>query len=173
MPAAVLDERGLALIQDSREVRNVGWPGRDPEVNEQQAQYRLDADPAGWHVDTAVNRPGRDVEVGMTEQPGISGAVRVPVPADQFTAGVVQEVVFVSGRAHVPGLAPVLDKLELMAELELDAPDAGGGELEGVFRKGQGLALAGLPAPRDEQLRIGDAGQGALQRLEERFARFL
>lgn len=158
MPAAVLDERSLALIQDSREVRNVSRLGRDPEVNEQQPQDRLDADPAGRHVETAVDRPGGDMEVGMAAQSGVSGTVRVPVPADQLAAGIILEVVLVGGRAHVPGLSPVLDKLELMAERKLDRPDAGGGEPQGVFRKCQGLDITGLLAPRDKKFRIGDAG---------------
>lgn len=125
MPAAVFDERSLALIQDSREVRDVGGPGRDPEVNEQQPQNRLDADAARRHVHAAVNRPGRDVEVGMTAQPQITEAFRVPVPADQLPAGIVQQVVPVRGRAYMPALPPVLDDLELMAERELDGADAG------------------------------------------------
>ena len=132
MPAAVLDERSLALLQDFCEVGDVGRPGRDPEVYEQEAQDRLDADPARRHVDTAINLPGRDVQVRMTAQTEITEAIWMPVPPDQFPAGVVQEVVPVRGRAHMPALAPVLDDLELMAERELDGADAGRGEPQRV-----------------------------------------
>jgi hypothetical protein len=128
MPAAVLDERSLALIKDSREVSDVGWPGRDRKVDQQEAQNRLDANATGGHVDAAVNRPGRDVEVWMTAQAQITEAVRVPVPADHFPARVIEEVIPIRGRAHTEVLPAVLDDSELMAEHELDGADSGGGE---------------------------------------------
>jgi hypothetical protein len=67
------------------------------------------------------------VEVGVAAQPGVAEAVRVPVPADQLCAGVVQEVVPVCGRGDVPAFPAVLDELELVTERELDGADAGGG----------------------------------------------
>jgi len=133
VPAAVLDERSFALIEDLREVDDVSLPGRHPEVNEEQAQNRLDADTACRDVHAAVNGSRWYVQVGVAAKARVSEAIRVPVPADQLCSGVVQKVVSVCGRAHAPALAAILDDLELMAEDELDGPDAGRGEPQRVF----------------------------------------
>lgn len=121
----MLDEWPFAVVENLREVGDVSRPGRNRQVDKQQAQDRLDADTAGRHVNPAVNGSCRHVKMGMTPKAGIAQAVGVPVPADHLCTGVVQEVVAVGGRAHVPALPAVLDDLELMAENELDWADAG------------------------------------------------
>jgi hypothetical protein len=47
----------------------------------------------------------------------------------------------------MPALPAVLDDLELMAEYELDAADAGRGEPQRIFRQCQGFQAAGLVSP--------------------------
>jgi hypothetical protein len=162
MPAAVLDERTFALIEDLCEVCDVSRSGWDREVDEQQAQYRLDADAACGHVDVSVNRSCRRMEMGVTPEARITEAARVPVPGDQLCTRVIQEVVPVSGRTHVPALPAVGDKLELVTEDELDDTDAGRGEAERILGQRQGFHVAGLPSARDEQLRVRYARQRAL-----------
>lgn len=95
------------------------------------------------------------------------------MPADQFPAGIIQDVVPVGGRAHSPAPRAILDHCELMAEDELDAADARRAEPKGILRQRQGFHVAGLLSSRDEQFRVRDARQGALQWLQERLARFL
>jgi hypothetical protein len=121
----VLDEWPFAVIEDLREVGNMSRPGRNCEVDEQQAQDRLDTDAACGHVDAAVNGSCGHVKMGMIPEAEITEAFRVPVPANHLRVGVVQEVVAVCGRAYMPALPAVLDDLKLMAEHELDGADAG------------------------------------------------
>ena len=161
MPAAVLDERTFALLEDLCEVCDVP-PGRDREVDEQQAQHRLDADAACGHVDASVNGPAGAWRWGWPRRRGSPRLPGCQCQAISSAPGVIQEVVPVSGRTDVPAFPAVGDKLELVTEDELDDTDAGRGEAERIFGQRQGFHVAGLPSARDEQLRVRYARQRTL-----------
>ena len=50
----------------------------------------------------------------------------------------------------MPALLTVLDKLELVAERELNGADAGRCEPQGIFRQGQRFDIAWLPPTGNE-----------------------
>ena len=71
--------------------------------------------------------------MGVAAQARVAEAFRVPVPADQFPAGLAEQVVPVRGRADVKALPPVLNDLELVPEYELDRADTGTAEPQWVL----------------------------------------
>jgi len=61
-----------------------------------------------------------------------------PVPPDEFTVVVVEQVISVGGRAYVPAFVVAQDA-ELVAEHELDRADAGGLKRQRVLRQRERL----------------------------------
>jgi hypothetical protein len=87
--------------------------GPDPEVGQQHAENGLDADAASRHMNMAVNRVGRNVNVWSAVS-----AARMPMPRDKLSACLVGQVVAIGRCADVPAIL-VPDNAELVTESQL------------------------------------------------------